>query len=434
MKGYSEYKDSQIPWIGNIPSHWNVEPFGRHFSYGKGLPITKANLTNEGIAVISYGQIHSKLNTGTKISKELIRYVPPTYIESNPQSILQINDFIFADTSEDLNGSGNCAFNDFNNYIFAGYHTLIARPIRLDNPKYYAYLFQSQNWKNQIRSLVNGVKVYSINRAILKKTTLLFPPLSEQQHIVSFLDEKTAKIDEYIDKKNKEIEALKEWKKALIAHVVTKGLNTNTKMKDSGVSWIGDIPEHWDIRKMKYTFTERSEKNHPDEQILCATQNQGVIPQTMYSNRVVVVNKGFENLKFVKKGDFVISLRSFQGGIEYAYYQGIISAAYTILYPNKIIDSEYAKHLLKSHRFIELLKTCVTGIREGQNINYDLLRKKYLPIPPIEEQQEIVEYIDAATTNADKMIVELTNHVESMKEYKQRLIADVVTGKINVQP
>ena len=434
MREYSEYKDSQIPWIGNIPTHWNVEPFGRHFSYGKGLPITKANLTNEGIAVISYGQIHSKLNTGTKISKELIRYVSPTYIESNPQSILQINDFIFADTSEDLNGSGNCAFNDFNNYIFAGYHTLIARPIRLDNPKYYAYLFQSQNWKNQIRSLVNGVKVYSINRAIFKKTTLLFPPLSEQQHIVSFLDEKTAKIDEYIDKKNKEIEALKEWKKALIAHVVTKGLNTNAKMKDSGVSWIGDIPEHWDIRKMKYTFTERSEKNHPDEQILCATQNQGVIPQTMYSNRVVVVNKGFENLKFVKKGDFVISLRSFQGGIEYAYYQGIISAAYTILYPNKIIDSEYAKHLLKSHQFIELLKTCVTGIREGQNINYDLLRKKYLPIPPIEEQQEIVEYIDAATTKADKMIVELTNHVESMKEYKQRLIADVVTGKINVQP
>ena len=192
MKEDSEYKESQIPWIGKIPTHWNIEPFGRHFSYGKGLPITKANLTNEGIAVISYGQIHSKLNTGTKISKELIRYVSPTYIESNPQSILKINDFIFADTSEDLNGSGNCAFNDFNNYIFAGYHTLIARPIRLDNPKYYAYLFQSQNWKNQIRSLVNGVKVYSINRAILKKTTLLFPPLSEQQHIVSFLDEKGA--------------------------------------------------------------------------------------------------------------------------------------------------------------------------------------------------------------------------------------------------
>ena len=145
MREYSEYKDSQIPWIGKIPTHWNIEPFGRHFSYGKGLPITKANLTNEGIAVISYGQIHSKLNTGTKISKELIRYVSPTYIESNPQSILKINDFIFADTSEDLNGSGNCAFNDFNNYIFAGYHTLIARPIRLDNPKYYAYLFQSQN-------------------------------------------------------------------------------------------------------------------------------------------------------------------------------------------------------------------------------------------------------------------------------------------------
>jgi restriction endonuclease S subunit len=201
--------------------------------------------------------------------------------------------------------------------------------------------------------------------------------------------------------------------------------------KNSCIGWIGEIPEHWDIRKMKYTFTERSEKNHPDEQILCATQSQGVIPQAMYDNRVVVVNKGFENLKFVKKGDFVISLRSFQGGIEYAYYQGIISAAYTILNPNKIIDSEFGKYLLKSHQFIELLKTCVTGIREGQNINYDILRKKFLPIPPLSEQQHIVSFLDKKTAKIDEYIDKKNKGIEALKEWKKALIAHVVTKGLN---
>lgn len=105
--------------------------------------------------------------------------------------------------------------------------------------------------------------------------------------------------------------------------------------KDSGVQWLGEIPSHWELLKMKYAFKERSEKNHPNEEPLCATQSRGVIPQSLYEGRVVVVNKGFEGLKLVKVGDFVISLRSFQGGIEYAYYQGIISAAYTVLQPKE---------------------------------------------------------------------------------------------------
>ena len=437
MKEYSEYKESQIPWIGKIPTHWNIEPFGRHFSYGKGLPITKANLTNEGIAVISYGQIHSKLNTGTKISKELIRYVSPTYIESNPQSILKINDFIFADTSEDLNGSGNCAFNDFNNYIFAGYHTLIARPIRLDNPKYYAYLFQSQNWKNQIRSLVNGVKVYSINRAILKKTTLLFPPLSEQQHIVSFLDEKTAKIDEYIDKKNKEIEALKEWKKALIAHVVTKGLNTNAKMKDSGVSWIGEIPEHWKVKRLGSAFVENRTINSSLEITEAYKFNYGALIRKDEDVNPIEMMDTYCKYTCLNVNDIVINGLNLNYDfvsqrVAKAYAKGIITSAYLTLTPRDGINPNYYLYLLKSMDSMKLFHGMGTGIR--LTLSYNEIKKQQILFPPLVEQQEIVEYIDAATTKADKMIVELTNHVESMKEYKQRLIADVVTGKINVQP
>lgn len=424
MREYSEYKDSHIRWIGEVPKHWDVKRLKNSTILN---PSFSAQITPE--TIVAYMPMECLRNG-------VIQERVAPYKDVAAYTPFQDDDIVMAKVTPCFeNGNIAVAKNLQSGYGFGTSEIFVIRCQKDTNNQYVFYYLQSDYIKNLgISSMTGTGGLKRVNPYVLNNSVLLSPPKTEQQHIVSFLDEKTAKIDEYIDKKNKEIEALKEWKKALIAHVVTKGLNTNAKMKDSCVSWIGEIPEHWDIRKMKYTFTERSEKNHPDEQILCATQNQGVIPQTMYSNRVVVVNKGFENLKFVKKGDFVISLRSFQGGIEYAYYQGIISAAYTILYPNKIIDSEYAKHLLKSHQFIELLKTCVTGIREGQNINYDLLRKKYLPIPPIEEQQEIVEYIDAATTKADKMIVELTNHVESMKEYKQRLIADVVTGKINVQP
>ena len=159
----------------------------------------------------------------------------------------------------------------------------------------------------------------------------------------------------------------------------------NIDLKESKNPIFGKIPAHWDEIQFKYCFDEINDTGHPDEEMLCATQNKGVIPQSLYDGSVVAVTKGFENLKLVKKGDFVISLRSFQGGIEYAYYRGIISAAYTILHPIDEDYTEYFKYLFKSSVFINVLKTCVTGIREGQNINYNILGNKYIPIPPKDE-------------------------------------------------
>lgn len=200
--------------------------------------------------------------------------------------------------------------------------------------------------------------------------------------------------------------------------------------KDSGIKWLGKIPQHWEVRKIKYVFTERSEKGYPEEPVLCSTQKYGVIPQYMYESHVVVVNKGLEGLKLVRKGDFVISLRSFQGGIEYAYYQGIISAAYTILNLNDNCYSNYIKYLMKSFDFIQLLQTCVTGIREGQNINYALLRKSSLPLPPLTEQRAIVSYLDGKVGQIDTYIAKQTQQIELLKELKQAVIANAVTKGI----
>lgn len=204
-----------------------------------------------------------------------------------------------------------------------------------------------------------------------------------------------------------------------------------SEYKDSGVQWLGEIPSHWELLKMKYAFKERSEKNHPNEEPLCATQSRGVIPQSLYEGRVVVVNKGFEGLKLVKVGDFVISLRSFQGGIEYAYYQGIISAAYTVLQPKESDMAPYFKYMFKSHDYIQLLQTCVTGIREGQNINYPLLAKKAVPIPPMEEQRSIVSYLDTKCSKLDTFISNKEKEITLLQEMKLRVITDAVTRGLN---
>jgi len=202
--------------------------------------------------------------------------------------------------------------------------------------------------------------------------------------------------------------------------------------KDSGVKWIGEMPEHWKLTRIKFLFNEISEKEHPEGPCLCSTQKYGVIPQSMYENRVVVVNKGLENLKFVRKGNFVISLRSFQGGIEIAHYQGIISAAYTILsLGSKNISSNYIKYLFKSSPFIQLLQICVTGIREGQNINYELLRRQFIPIPTLSEQNEIVAYLDNKVSKIDKYISTAEKKMAALEELKQVTIADAVTHGIN---
>ena len=207
-------------------------------------------------------------------------------------------------------------------------------------------------------------------------------------------------------------------------------MKSYSNYKDSGVKWLGQIPQHWEVRKIKYVFTERTEKGFPEEPVLCSTQKYGVIPQSMYENRVVVVNKGLDGLKLVRKGDFVISLRSFQGGIEYAHYQGIISAAYTILEKNDNVSADYLKYLLKSHRFIQLLQTCVTGIREGQNINYGLLRKSSLPLPPLSEQLSIVSYLDGKVSGMDRLVLLTQQKVEHLKALKQAIIQQAVTTGI----
>lgn len=214
-------KDSGVEWIGEIPEGWEVIPFKQMYGLGKGLSITKADLVEEGVPVISYGQIHSKSNTGTAIKDELIRYVPTSYLENNQDALVKVGDIIFADTSEDLEGCGNCIYIDKDMTLFAGYHTIIASNRTDTATRYLSYLFKTDCWRIQVRAVVNGVKLFSIPQRTLAATSIITPPLAEQRAIADYLDRKCAEIDELIAIKQQKIEALKEYKKSVIFEYVT---------------------------------------------------------------------------------------------------------------------------------------------------------------------------------------------------------------------
>ena len=169
----AELVPSGIDWIGDVPKGWKIKPFKEVFRTGKGLSFTKADLVNEGFPVISYGQVHSKNNKGTQINDELIRFVPNEIVEGGNSSRVHIGDFIFADTSEDLDGCGNCVYVDKECGLYAGYHSVVAFSKRKESNKYLAYLFLTNCWRSQIRCRVSGIKVYSISQSIIKQTTLL---------------------------------------------------------------------------------------------------------------------------------------------------------------------------------------------------------------------------------------------------------------------
>ncbi len=441
MKKYARYKDSGISWIGDVPEHWETKRVGAYFNENKAL---NKDFIFKKAYQFKFGSLVLKNELGDE------REYEDTYVK---YTVLNENDIVFNGLNLNYDFvSQRVAICPAPGIITSAY--IAMSPKNSIDSMYYLWLFKTMDNKKMLHGMGSGIRL-TLSFADIKNQLIPIPPLSEQKAIAEYLDKKTAQINELVSAKQKQIELLKEYKQSVIANAVTGKIDEindtrhfstlvelssmrrmgsrPTDKRREKINWIGYLPRHWQKRKFQYLFKERSEKNHPEEPVLCATQSRGVIPQSMYENRVVVANTGFEGLKFVKKGDFVISLRSFQGGIEYAHYQGIISAAYTILYINtKDLYSDYVRLLFKSVPFIGLLQTCVTGIREGQNINNDLLRKQIIPVPPLSEQKEIVAYIEKKVSSIDSQIASIENQIANLNEYKQSLISDVVTGKVKV--
>mgnify|MGYP000028146353 CR=1 FL=1 len=304
-------------------------------------------------------------------------------------------------------------------------------------PEYAAYMFRDRSYVEKY--MLSSLSVGDIQRQIkwnhLRKIAVQIPSKEEQQALTKYLDQKTTRIDALIEKKTRFIELLKEKRQAVITNAVTKGLDTEAPLMDSGIGWLKEIPQRWKTIRAKRVFIQTRTPRKSDDEQLSATQKYGVVPQRAFmeqeEQRLVLALNGTDSFRHVDKDDFVISLRSFQGGIERCHYSGCVSPAYTVL--KNIIDIHfgYFAHLMKSHGFIGELQITTTGIREGKNISYDQFGNLYLPMPPIEEQAEISRHLDKSLTTIDELIHKTERSIELLKEHRSALITAAVTGKID---
>lgn len=215
-----EMKDSGIEWIGEIPKDWEVIKTKYRYKTSKGLTITKDNLQDEGIPVLNYGEIHSKYPVRFNPLLNPVKFVSEDFIV-NKNALLKYGDLIFADTSEDIEGSGNFTCFLGEGLCFAGYHTVVLKPNLPMNPIFMSYLFDSLTFRKQVRNLVQGIKVYSITQNILRNTYIWLPPLEEQDKIAKYLESKIKFIDNLVNEKQKVINEYESYKKSLIYEYVT---------------------------------------------------------------------------------------------------------------------------------------------------------------------------------------------------------------------
>jgi len=432
-------KSSGIEWIGEIPVDWEIKRLGFLFSFGKGLNITKEDLQDEGIPCVSYGEIHSKYGFEVDPVKNTLRCVDKKYLKTDRASLLVYGDYLFADTSEDIEGSGNFTYLNSNDKTFAGYHTIIIRSINEINYRYIAYYFDSILFRTQIRNKVWGIKVFSITKQILKNAKIILPSPNEQRAIAAFLDTQCNKVDSIITELEQQIEILKQYKTSLITETVTKGLNKSVPMKNSGIDWIGKIPAHWEMKPAKYilesnqkTLKESTKADYIFKYIDIGSVDfdKGIISYAEMSFE----DSPSRARRMVKKGDTIIStVRTYLKAIARIEEDKdiIVSTGFAVLSP-KNNDPCFIEYYCKSDVFCSEIEKLSYGIAYPA-INESVLLNIKMLLPPVKEQKAIAAFLDMKCKEIAGIINEKQQSIDTMKAYKKSLIYEYVTGKKRVK-
>ena len=417
MERYTEYKDSGVQWIGEIPSHWDEKKISSLFRE------RKQKVSDKEYAPLSVSKlgITPQLDSAVKTDN------------GDNRKLVLAGDFVVNSRSD---RKGSCGVSELDGSV--SLINIVLEPRNDINRHYFHYLARSNDYVEEYYRLGRGIvaDLWTTRYSELKGMTIPLPPLPEQEKIVSFLEEKTSKIDAYIVEKEKEIQLLEELKQKTIADAVTKGLNPDAKMKDSGISWIGEIPEHWEVKQLRSFLTLFTEKGHGDAQLLSVTREQGVIERDKddKDENHNFVPDDLSGYKYIEKGDFAINkMKAWQGSYAVSEDNGIVSPAYFTC-KLKGVNKDFFSKAIRSKVYVPFFTQYSKGIRVGQwDLNPNALKSIPFFLPPSDEQQAIVAYIEEKCQKIDTLIAELQAEIEYIKEYKQRLIADCVTGQVNVQ-
>lgn len=428
IQKYPAYKDSGVEWLGEIPNHWEVKKVTHVFNkIGSGTTPTAGALKyydNGQINWLQTGDLNDGLidDTNKKITKKAITDF--STLKQYPKESI-----VIAMYGATIGKLGYLNIETTTNQACC----VLGNPNTFSS-KYGFYSFM--NAKTSIISMSYGGGQPNISQDLVKSLRLSVPPLPEQTAIAAFLDRKTALIDQAIAIKKKQIELLKERRQILIHNAVTRGLNPNVKLKDSGVEWIGEIPEEWEVMRLKYLIDEYNVRStNGNEELLSLSKYYGVVPKSSLEERAGQA-ESLVGYKKLNTEDLVINkMQAVNGLMAVSKISGITSPDYSI-YRTKnksILNIDYLGMLVLQPNYLAEFKRRVTGVMEGFIRLYtDDLYDVYSCLPPIQEQNEIMKFIENITQKIATAISLKEQEIEKLKEYKATLINSAVTGKIKV--
>ena len=423
MNRYERYRDSGYDWLGQVPIHWEPRPIRSIFA------LSDERCGDKEFPLLSvyreYGVIEkdSRDDNHNVESSDLsnYKYVGRNYLVMNKMKMWQ----------------GSLGVSAFEGIVSPAYIVCTFRDVSV-HPLYGNYLLRSHTLKTHYNRISYGIRVgqWDLRYEDLKSLVLYIPPISEQEQIIRFLDKRLALIDKYVKEKGREMELLKELKNAEINRAVTKGLNPDAEMKDSRVEWIGNTPKHWDDLSLSQCVFEQCISNKDVHHQNLLSLSYGQIVRKDINKTDGLLPSSFDTYQVVNKGNIVLRLtdlqndkKSLRTGI--ANETGIVTSAYLTLNCYEHINPEYLHYILHCYDLRKVFYGLGGGLR--QNCTFREIRKLVIYRPPLSEQHAIVAYIQQMEERINKAIASIEREIELVKEYKTRLVSDVVTGKVDVR-
>jgi type I restriction enzyme, S subunit len=432
LKPYPAYQDSGVRWLGEIPTHWEVTPIGRIGTLMKGSGGTKADDSINGVPCIRYGDLYTRHEFFIRSTRSFV-----TQERSAEYTPVSYGDVLFAGSGETIEEIGKSAVSLITSRACCGGDVLLLRPTHEVVPGFLGYASDCDPSVHQKAIMGRGVTVMHIYADRLKYLWLPFPPLPEQAAIVRFLDHADWRIRRYIAAKKKLIALLNEQKQAIIHRAVTRGLDPNVQLKPSGVESLADVPAHWEVRRGKFVFScVDVRSNTGKEELLTVSSRDGVVPRAG-RNITMFMAASYVGHKLCWPGDLVVnSLWAWARGLGFARDHGIVSTAYGVY---RLRDEyqglwRYLDLLLRSDAYDWQFNVRSQGIWKSR---LQLTDASFLDmpivLPPVDEAEALVDYVGKATEGLDAAISHASGEIALLHEYRTRLIADVVTGKLDVR-
>lgn len=427
-KRYAAYKDSGFEWLGALPQHWIVCKLKDIAFYQEGPGIMTEDFQSEGIPLIRISGMK-----GEQVSLEGCNFLDPVKVKMKWSHFQLKQGELLVSASATTGIVAKVSENTVDAVPYTG--LIRFKPRSRMDVEYLQYFLTANIFTDQIDLQKSGTTIQHYGPTHLGRVLAILPPREEQTSIASYLDTKTAQIDRKIDLLNQKTIQYAQLKKSLINETVTRGLNKSALMKDSGVLWIGQVPEHWRVTAVTNITETVSYKNYPNEELLSVYRDYGVIIKSSRDDNNNKAGSDLSNYKLVEPGFLVINkMKAWQGSLGVSDFRGIVSPAYITCRTNKkIVDRGYLHHLLRSRNYINEYNRLSYGVRVDQwDMRYDDF--KYVPVllPPMTEQIAIATYLDTKIPQIDRIITAINTQIDQLKKLRKALINDVVTGKIKV--